>query len=61
MHKYDSSAPVTKESMLLGLTLAAAIRESRDEKTALDRICRILRHWNVPVDPHHLGVSFQTP
>lgn len=55
MSLYDTHAPVTKESMLIGLRIAFLIRDSRDEKEAIARICRFLNHWEVPIAPGELG------
>ena len=51
----DSRAPVTKESMLVCHGVAWMIQSSRDEKEAIQRICKFLDHWQYEIDPSELG------
>lgn len=46
---------VTRESWLLAVGIAHIVRTSRDEATAVRRICRHLLLWNVQVHPRELG------
>lgn len=50
-----TSAPVTKESMLVCCGVAWMIQSSHDEKEAIERICRFLSHWQYEIDPSELG------
>lgn len=53
---YDPGPPpVTKESMLVCHGVAWIIRKSRDERDAIEGICRFLRHWQCEIDPDELG------
>lgn len=58
---YDPKPPVTKETMLIGLRIAYLIRDSRDEKEAIRRICRFLNHWEIPIAPGELGSARREP
>lgn len=51
----ETKAPVTKESMLVCCGVAWMIQSSRDEKEAIERICRFLDHWQYEIDPSELG------
>lgn len=48
---------MSEGAILLSVGIAYIIRGSRDEKTAIQRICRHLRIWGVIVDPGELGAE----
>lgn len=55
----DTQAPVTKESMLVCHGVAWMIQSSRDEKEAIQRICKFLNHWHYEITPSELGTCPQ--
>ncbi len=58
---FESQAPVTKESMLVCHGVAWMIQSSRDEKEAIQRICKFLNHWHYEITPSELGSRPQDP
>ena len=49
--------PVSQDSWILALIIARTIRCSSDEKDAIQRICTVLRVWNVEIAPNELGAQ----
>lgn len=46
---------MSEGAILLAVGIGYIIRGSRDEKTAIERICRHLRMWDLIIDPSELG------
>lgn len=56
--KFDSrSPPVSRDAWILGLAISQAIRYSKSEKDALERICTLLGYWEIEIAPSELGAG----
>ncbi len=50
---------ISRETWILALAIARAIRHSSDEKDAVQRVCALLGFWEVDIVPSELGTLRQ--
>ncbi len=48
---------ISRETWILALAIARAIRYSLDEKDAVQRVCTLLGFWEVKIAPSELGAE----